>query len=296
MTDRAFRYAADCGKTTLYKFRAYQTKEQRDWVREILVDHKVYFSRASQLNDPFDLTPRLQTATRETLLAGARDYFKRRGTRKLEAAAKLLYLKTCDLAAHLQKAEARMRQRIEEHYWVFSLAGNRDHPMLWSHYADKHTGLCIHFRADQKSVFCASLEVIYDDARPELPVELYTLPEHEVWRRATLMKGKFWQYEDEFRWVRAPDIDYSDLPLRFNGQHAFFPPPILSGVTLGARMPDSDIKELLALAAAHVPPLPVWRARESRGFTFDFESINGQAIRSPPPCESATPGPTGVNT
>jgi hypothetical protein len=41
----------------LYKFRAYDTDEHREWVRQILLENRVYFSRPSELNDPDDLRP-----------------------------------------------------------------------------------------------------------------------------------------------------------------------------------------------------------------------------------------------
>jgi hypothetical protein len=77
MGDHDHRLAARKGRTTLYKFRAYRSEDDRKWVREILVDHKIYFSRASQINDPFDLSPRVEIPTREELIAGAEGHFGR---------------------------------------------------------------------------------------------------------------------------------------------------------------------------------------------------------------------------
>lgn len=273
MEDQAFRFAARSGKTTLYKFRPYQAPQQREWVREIIQDHKVYFSRASQLNDPFDMSPRLEGVTREGLLAGAEAFWSRPDVSPEERVRHLKYLAGCDLAEHAVAAQARIRQRVEDNYFVFSLAGNRDHPMLWSHYALGHTGLCIHFRADEASIFGASLGVIYGDDRPLLPVELRSISDQELFQRITLRKGKFWEYEDEYRFARYPDTDYSDFPIRFDGQHAYFQSWELSGITVGARMPTSDVDAVLNLATTHNPRLPVWRALETDSFAFDFGQI-----------------------
>ena len=54
------RFAVLDGIETLYKFRPYTTDQDRRRVREILVDHKLYFARASQLNDAWDLQPDLR--------------------------------------------------------------------------------------------------------------------------------------------------------------------------------------------------------------------------------------------
>ena len=268
MGDQAFRFAQSC-KTTLYKFRPYQTTQEREWVREIIQDHKVYFPRASELNDPFDMSPRFESITRERLLAAAEAFWSSCPDASPEERVRNLeYLAGCDLAKHAAATQARVGQRMKN-YFVFSLAGNRDHPMLWSHYARGHTGLCIHFRADKASIFGLSLGVIYGDDRPLLPVELRSISQQEIFQRITLRKGKFWEYEDEYRFARYPDTDYSDYPIRFDGQHACFRPSELSGITVGTRMPPSDVDAVvLNLAATHNPRLTVWRAFETDSFAL----------------------------
>lgn len=275
MEDQAYRFAARSGKATLYKFRPHQSSEHREWVRQIIVEHKVYFSRASQLNDPFDMSPRLETVTRERLIAGANDHWSRHPEIPQEERTRLVeYFSSCDLAEHATTAQAKMRKRIEDGYSVFSLAGNRDHLMLWSHYAQGHTGLCVHFCAEEGSLFGASMGVIYSDSRPLVPVEVRSISERELFQRIIFHKGKFWEYEEEYRWPKFPDTDYSDLPIKFIGEFGHFPPSALSGITVGIRMPDRHVRKVLDLAASHNPRLPVWRALEAHSFALDFELLS----------------------
>ena len=56
------RYAYRAGIDTLYKFRPYRTPMEKKWVREILESHRVYFARPDELNDKYDLRPRLKFA------------------------------------------------------------------------------------------------------------------------------------------------------------------------------------------------------------------------------------------
>ena len=88
-----------------------------------------------------------------------------------------------------------------------------------------------------------------------------------------LTKGKFWDYEEEYRWINYPDTDWSDVPIRFVGQHAYFAPNELTGITVGARMQESDVADILALASQHSPKLPVWRAVEKDTFEFSFDQV-----------------------
>lgn len=269
----AHRFAARDGKSTLYKFRPFATPEDQQRVTEILIEHRVYFARASQLNDPFDMSPRMEMPTRESLLAGAGAFWDRTNPPAEERKRLAEYFKTCDLATHRCEAEGRARRRVEDGYPVFSLAGNRDHPMLWSHYAGGHKGLCIHFHANEEAIFGAALGVEYNEARSLLPIELRSLSEKEIFARIALHKGEFWAYEDEYRFPRFPDMDYSGIPIKFDGQFAHFRPSELSGVTVGVRMAQAQIETVVEIATAHVPKLPVWRAVESDGFAFDFEQI-----------------------
>lgn len=268
------QFAGRSGKATLYKFRSFQTPEQRAFVREILVEHKVYFARSSQLNDPFDMSPKFEEFTRDGLLKAATAFWSRQpqggGD---EGRAQIEHLRTCDLDKHTAIAEAKTRDRMERGYPIFSLAGNRDHPMLWSHYGAGHTGLCIHFRSDEQSIFGMSLKVTYSNRRALIPTDIRSVSEQEIFERIALHKGEFWEYEDEYRWCHFPDTDYSDLPIRFNGQYAHFDAALLSGITVGVRMPDAHASDVLNLAGAHDPVLPVWRAKETRDFTFTFEQI-----------------------
>ena len=94
-------------------------------------------------------------------------------------------------------------------------------------------------------------------------------------RQWTLRKGRFWHYENEFRFTRYPNRDLSGFPIRFDGQHASFGPNELCGLTLGARMQADEVEEFRKLASMHVPNLPVWRARESRSdYSLEFESLD----------------------
>jgi hypothetical protein len=233
----------------------------------------IYFARARELNDPFDLSPRLEPVTREALLRGGTEYWNRRqDTPAQHRERQLNYLATCDLAEHRADAQRRMRDTIEQNR-VFSLAGNRDHPLLWSHYANGHTGLCIHFRCKGDTLFGASMKVEYVPDRKLVPIEVSSIPPHVIFQQAALQKPTFWDYEEEYRWFKLASTDYSDLPIRFKGPYATFHPSNITGLTVGSRMQQHNVKRVLKMAAKHKPVLPVFRAVETDTYAFDFERI-----------------------
>jgi hypothetical protein len=248
-------------------------------VRQIIENHRIYFARSSELNDPFDLAPVLyldktlsEPDLREKLIADATRNWARNepGLPQEEIERRYAWLRTCDLRQFEHDSRAKVFQRLEN-CWVFSLAGNRDHPMLWSHYADSHKGLCIHL-STANSMFGASQRVQYVPERPRVTFPFVTSSK-ELLDTCVLRKGKFWEYEEEYRIIRYPDMTYYDLGLNFDGQLATYQAHLLTGITVGARMPDADIQAVLEMAARHRPALPVWRAHETLAYGFDFDKL-----------------------
>lgn len=259
------RFAAREGKTTLYKFRPYETEMHREWVRQILVENRVYFSRPTELNDPHDLRPLVkfregptEEHTRRRLLEDAERVWARRtpppsGEELLASRRRLAF-------GNLQVLEAeaieRTHRRLDD-YWIFSLADTRDYVHMWTHYADQGRGLCIHFHADEPSPFGAAQRVLYQAERPVVLVPLG--PDHSVADAATLTKTKRWEIESEYRFIRYPNVDFTDVGLRFDGQFCYFNPSIITGITVGAEMPEQHVDEILELADSLDTRLPVYR-------------------------------------
>ena len=236
-----------------------------------MVDHKVYFSKPSQLNDPYDLQPQLQLLrastereTREMLRADAERNWARQTPPPTpeKLAGYRLRLTTIDLETFELESMDSVHIRLQDDYWIFSLSTDRSLVRLWDEYADARRGLCIHFRADASSPFGFAQRVIYQNKRPILPVPLGDIPEHTIAELATLTKtaGR-WAHEREYRLIRYPDVDYSETGLCFDGQHAHFPASAITGITVGTDMAAEDVRVVLGYADNHQPPLPVYIPR-----------------------------------
>lgn len=110
-----------------------------------------------------------------------------------------------------------------------------DEPLLWAHYADKHSGICLEFKADN---FEDTVCIDYKSPRPLLDMnklndEAHTLP---FLKRLFKTKSKNWEYEREVR---------SLLPLenRDTNKGSYFipiPDGALKRVILGYRCPQEE--------------------------------------------------------
>ena len=73
-----------------------------------------------------------------------------------------------------------------------------DNPVLWGHYADKHSGVALGFEVDEKLLF----KVTYENTKFDLPINTLTNQvECDEKTLKILLSTKFvdWQYEDEWR-------------------------------------------------------------------------------------------------
>lgn len=135
-------------------------------------------SRFSDLNDPFEL-----------LAAN----FKEQKTR------------------HVMR---RWKDRSHEQIGLLCFAGDWSEPVIWSHYAAKHTGICLGFDVNRSTV----QKVLYQDER--LRTELGSVPSpeslsEELQQQLLCTKSAGWQYEDEYRrFVSLTEAESID-PLHF---------------------------------------------------------------------------------
>lgn len=121
--------------------------------------HRIKISKFSELNDPFEL-----------LGVNLRDKQKRLGIKKLKA-------------------------KIEKEKGVICFSKSWKNPVLWSHYADKHRGICLGFDVEDTLL----KKVTYEGNLMDLPSINSTWPVLED--RLIFTKYRDWKYEEEYRMV-----------------------------------------------------------------------------------------------
>ena len=261
---RRLGFAWAFGMDTLYKFKGFQG-EQRSHVLDMLRNSRVYFSAPHQFNDPYDLAPVLRLAGDpndpqffEELQAQERAALIADGMSEAEIDA---YRKshgvTIDRLA--DGAQTDLRQKLLAGTRVFCLTAERCHPLQWTHYADQHRGVCLHFACAAGSVLGQARAVKYRREREPILIPLDRQSDDEITERMALTKADFWSYEQEYRVIAHDGVD-SGVPL----EKGFLQlgRPILTGVTLGMRMPSDDEVVILTEIQQVCPDIAVWKARE----------------------------------
>jgi len=183
-------------------------------------------------------------------------------------------------ALSLKGHQQSLAEVIDESFWVYSVCATQKPILMWSHYADGHKGLSLHF-APHVAPFNQAYEVHYTDEYPAYP-----FPQHdriapdESARVMVLTKAEGWRYEAEYRAIRVvgpgepAQLEFRRLGLVWDGQYATLPDTALTGVTLGAAMTPTVAADLTDEIAERRPMLEVWQARANdEGFNLDFHRV-----------------------
>lgn len=124
-----------------------------------------------------------------------------------------------------------MRAKLAETRGMICFSKVWDQPIMWSHYADRHRGVCLGCDIPDDAVF----DVRYADARVRFTRELLTHPDPEEWMKRYLgTKHAAWAYEQEVRVICGLDSETAEDGLFF---YEFDDRITLREVILGVRCP-----------------------------------------------------------
>ncbi|MCP3670910.1 MAG: DUF2971 domain-containing protein [Gammaproteobacteria bacterium] len=208
-----------------YRFFKYKPVSKN--LLKSLVDSSIFCASPAKLNDPFDCQVDLAKSLR---LAASR----------VEGSRREALLRIADSDEFVNGLKKKM-----EPIGVCSFSQNLEHPLMWSHYADEHRGLCLLYEFEENFLRDASNEIIGvsdmvcdDDALSkwlveiipnEIDEEFYDYFTKELLKKVLIVKASAWDYEQEIRIIREHE--------------GVFPIPkeCLKQICFGLRTPESDI-------------------------------------------------------
>ncbi len=108
--------------------------------------------------------------------------------------------------------------RLNEH-GIVSFSTTAKCPLMWSHYADQHRGVCVVYSVPDQGVPNLR-EVIYDGSRKVLASDIRDMESDEAAKKrveeaALLTKAGSWRYEKEWRLIGKRGL--TDSPLELDG-------------------------------------------------------------------------------
>jgi len=115
--------------------------------------------------------------------------------------------------------------------------------LMWSHYSNKHSGICLEFDKEilESRFFCGRVQ--YSQQYPtfkKFVSELIHIGQESVYKMFLLTKSKHWKYEKEFRLIEDPS-SRKDLP----GERKYkYPEEALIGVIWGCQTSEEDKEKI----------------------------------------------------
>ncbi len=212
----------------LYKYFSF-SGEYEEYSRQLLTDCQIYFASPIDFNDPFDcaVTFSSEGVTDEEYRKFILEYLKhnRPDINQLE---RIKLARKWIRSGEHRGISKNLPADVAKNMGVYCLSACPDDILMWSHYADKHRGYVIEFKAEPNYFpFSNAHQVSYASKYESVNI----LQDSFTRIRLTLLtKSKKWIYEQEFRVIQTFD----------KPRIADFSPSSLSGIYFGCKMTEEN--------------------------------------------------------
>ncbi|MBK6989466.1 MAG: DUF2971 domain-containing protein [Bacteroidetes bacterium] len=235
----------------------YYTRIDR-FLFENLINRTFYFSSPKNFNDPFDCKAPMifGVGTTEKRMGEYYDFIAGRWKHLVFNLERNEFLKNWKVnpAIFEERLCSEVQKRADEEFGILCLTTVPDSIKMWSHYADKHRGICVELDANEHLFSNAYYwKVNYPEHN-----HYQNFIEHDVDFTSSLMgqvltKAKIWEDEQEFRVV-----------LNNAGLHEFNT-RYVKKIIFGVNTPFEESETIQALVEKlHYPNLEFYKAEKSK--------------------------------
>lgn len=207
----------------LYKYRADDV-----YTIKLLCEQRLHFSHPFDFNDPLDCHPPCSDSFSEEMILS---YVTGKYPLNEEAVRRNMPL--IKAAISDKKMLQPEVDRVFNSTYLCCLSYNADSPLMWAHYCNNHTGLCLGFDPKIGGSFLRTgmiRKVEYVTERQTLD---FTKDLHPQVENIVTQKFKDWEYEDEVRIIKSP------AQMTINGElQNSFEKSALVAMFFGLRMPE----------------------------------------------------------
>lgn len=222
----------------LYKYQSLATDGLVVRACKSISENYLYWADPTGFNDPFDCQPAIvfegsvrdrNAATKRTVNAVYSGKPRRERRQLVKTTGAVSRKSTIETIKDNNKLEL-------SNSGVCCLSEHNDNILMWSHYGDNHSGLCLGFQiSDQAIDFARASKVAYSEFRPVINL-IHDLTEQNIFNATMLTKSKQWSYESEWRMIERNILKRERL----------YPPSALVQVIFGARTKPDDCSKILS--------------------------------------------------
>jgi hypothetical protein len=237
-------------------------------LEDILIHSRVHVSNVANVNDPWDCRPWFEKGDlsdpcrREQW---ARFFRTSNACSSLELKGKIATLLPAWtdnerlLSESIYALIEHVRENTVKRWRLYCLTTHPDSILMWSHYADKHRGICLEFDTGNDVLGSAQM-VAYRELFDVISPEALLGDGDALAKTILLTKSSHWQCEDEYRMLtRDAGLDQT-FPLISEDDYLSLPSSALTAVIAGCNCSDSSLVAIQELLKNHAPRLTLKRA------------------------------------
>ncbi len=205
--------AVDEGIQKLYHYESFNP----DYLKDTLINNRVHFSNPANFNDPWDCRPWFDPSEvfdpflRSQWVRFLEPHVTAQEEAFLRAQGIDWRSNTKILTSTIEKMTATMWQLNTARWRIYCLTPHPTSLLMWSHYGDKHRGICLEFDATIP-VIGRAFKVTYQESLSAITASFFG--DWGAMASMLRIKSSVWAYEDEYR-VLARDAKADDLPPDF---------------------------------------------------------------------------------
>jgi len=254
-----YRTGKDVVSGRLYHYEKFRP----EWLEGTLRKRQIHCSDPAKLNDPwdcrvsFDYGPMLRDPLeREKMLTLHRSALP---PETLNHPFRRIYedrIRNSDeeLVKAVEQSSRLLTEQLQQRR-IYCLTPDPLSTLMWSHYGDNHTGVCLEFHVGNR-LFLTAHGVQYRETYPTFVLtQMNTIGAMDV----LLTKAKCWEYEQEYRLIASPK--HADgVPLKLHGDFLELPERSLLSVIVGCNGDYKTVKKIVDAAAPEVRVVQIKRA------------------------------------
>jgi hypothetical protein len=232
-------------------YRYYGNSEY--WL-DVLRNKRVYTPRKSELNDVHEMKLQLlgQRPSRNVVKKLLVDSLMEKGYSRNQAIEQYRRERDSgriDRFFYKERLQKSMDSVFEMTLGIVCFSETFDHPLMWTHYASSHAGICLGFERNEKNrgLLSNARKVIYSN---DIPIVNLSRPAGQLFSasEAVLHKGLDWEYEKE--WRIPTEIDKYKY-VRFRSEE-------LKVVYLGNRLLDDMRRDIFDALKENFPTTEIY--------------------------------------
>ena len=276
--------------STLYKFRTFSDPHHL----RLLTENEVWFSAPVQFNDPFDcnIPLRFDKCPEDWLLERMTEHaLSQHPEISIEEAQKIATDELSQTRGSEERRAVRwhqFKQSVSPVTGVLSLSSHwkqEGAELLWSHYAEKHTGFVVGFNEEMMLSWMRKVSGAPEDAKfkdPSKGLDVRPAPveyvndmpslvpceesEVDLIRKLVTHKSEAWSYEDEVRYLMFNfDSDLRTVRISDDNRAQKIPEEAIDEVTLGVNVSVNDAQQTKEILREKDAEVDLYWARLKEG-------------------------------